>query len=62
MDPLPGGDADVVSRYCVLKVAVKTGDPVAARMTWDIAFPSLQEAHTYCVPAGPGCGEVVEIV
>jgi len=45
----------------VEKFAVKEA-PAFAVMGCDIAPLSLHDIHTYCVPAGPDCGEVVAMV
>ena len=62
MLPLPEGDAVVVNRYCVVKLAINAVAVAGTIIVWLIAPPSLQFANTYRVPLDPACGEVTEIV
>ena len=58
--PAPEGETAVVNWYCVLKFAVYVTLLWAGAVTvCDIAPPSDQLAHAYCVPEVPACGLVV---
>ena len=55
IDPPAAGLADVVRKYCVVKVAVYVAGEFPAVTGWLAAPPSDQLANTYCVPAPPAC-------
>jgi hypothetical protein len=59
---LPPVVAEVVSRYCVSKVAVYWVEADGAITVCEIAPLSDQRENVYCVPAAPGWGDVVAIV
>ena len=46
MLPAPAGDTLLVSRYCVVKLAVKVVAPAGVTV-WEIAPPSLQPVQTF---------------
>jgi hypothetical protein len=52
-EPPAAGDAEVVSWYCVWKMAVYVVAAVTL-IECVAAPPSLHKANTYCVPADPG--------
>ena len=58
MLPSELGLADVLSKYCVVKLAVYVVAIVGPLTEWDCAPASDQLAYTYCVPVGPACGDV----
>jgi hypothetical protein len=59
--PEPPAEAEVVSRYCVSKFAVKDAVPAAAVMLCEITPPSDQLLKMYLVPPLPW-GEVAATV
>ena len=59
--PEPAGLIDTVSRYCVLKLAVKVPPAAGAEMVCVCAPPSLQLANTLRVPDAV-CGDVAPMV
>ena len=60
-DPVPAGLTAVVSKNCVLKLAVNVAAEAGALMLCDCAPPSLQLLNRLRVPPDP-CGELVLIV
>jgi len=53
IEPPAAGEAAVVRRYCVVKLAVQVAAEEGTVIVWDAAPPSDQLENRYCVPEDP---------